>query len=284
MIRTDNLKKSSAVLLVCGIAVAGLLLHRLAGFLIRKLPIETYWYQRLLIQTVSALLSCGWLFLFRKQFVLREKGRTFRTYCIPVILAFLYCGVVICRQTFGYGGTLRPVPELIAFALTMLLVGVSEELLHRGVILNILTAAFGTDTFPGAVLCCFIGGTLFGLIHLFNLFSGIAPSAVIVQTIGAAGAGWLFCALYLRSRNIYWVIVLHALNDFGSMSRQGLFTGNGTVENAIENELLTPGASLLTIVISAWSTVILFGALTLLLLRKEKMQYPDAETERRMAE
>lgn len=277
MIRTTDLKKSSAVLLACGIALAGILLHRLAGSLLRKLPIETYWYQRLLIQTVSALLSCGWLFLFRRQFVLREKGRPFRTYCIPVILAILYCGLVLCRQTVGYGGTLRPAPELTAFALTMLLVGVSEELLHRGVILNVLTAAFGTDTFPGAVLSCFIGGTLFGLIHLFNLFSGIAPAAVIVQTIGACGAGWLFCALYLRSRNIYWLILLHALNDFGSMSRQGLFTGNGTVENAIENELLTPGASFLTIVISVLSTVVFFGALTLLLLRKDKMQYPQQD-------
>ncbi len=275
MTNTNKTSKTKAVLLACGIALAGILLHRLGGFLIRKLPIENYWYQRLLIQTVSALLSVGWLFLFRKQFVLREKGKPFRSYWIPVLCVLLYCVTVTLRQFFSQKGVLRPVPEIIAFCLTILLVGVSEELLHRGVILNILTAAFGTKTFAGAVISCFICGTLFGLIHFFNVFSGIALNAVIVQVIGATGAGWLLSAVYLRSRNIRLMILLHAFVDFGSMFVQGFFAGNGTVESAIGATAQIPGMNVLVIAFSAIIQLTFFGAVSLLLLRKSAMGYPE---------
>ena len=264
-----------AVLLAVAIAIAGILLHRLAGYLLKKLPVETYWYQRMLIQTVSALLSVGWLFLFRKQFVLREKGRPFRTCWMPFLVILLYCATVALRQASGQTAPVRPIPEIIAFCLTMLLVGVSEELLHRGVILNILTAAIGTKTYSGAVVSCFIGGTLFGLIHLFNMLSGISPAAVIIQTAGAIGAGWLLSALYLRSRNIYLLIAAHALNDGAAMTAQGIFSGQGTVENAIA--AVTDASDLFFFVKVAvvLFELIVFGAFTMLLLRKNKMQYPE---------
>lgn len=274
MTNTNKTSKTKAVLLACGIALAGILLHRLGGFLIRKLPIETYWYQRLLIQTVSALLSVGWLFLFRKQFVLREKGKPFRSYWIPVLCVLLYCTVVTLRQFFSQKGVLRPVPEIIAFCLTILLVGVSEELLHRGVILNILTAAFGTKTFSGAVISCFICGTLFGLIHFFNVFSGIALNAVIVQVIGATGAGWLLSAVYLRSRNIWLMILLHAFVDFGSMCAQGFFAGDGTVESAIGSNA-SPEITGIVLIFSAIIQLTFFGGISVLLLRKSAMGYPE---------
>lgn len=274
MTNTNTPNKVRAVLLACGTALAGILLHRLSGSLIRKLPIETYWYQRLLIQTVSALLSCGWLFLFRKQFVLREKSRPFRTYLIPVLGILLYCVLVSLRQFFSQKGALRPVPELIAFCLTMLLVGVSEELLHRGVILNILTAAFGTKTFSGALISCFVCGTLFGLIHFFNIFSGIALSAVTVQVIGAIGAGWLLSAVYLRSRNIRLLILLHAFVDFGGMLAQGFFAGNGTVESAIGSNA-SPEITGIVLIFSAIIQLTFFGGISLLLLRKSVMAYPE---------
>jgi hypothetical protein len=82
-------KKLKTILFAAAIALTNILLHRLNGMLLRKLPIENYWYQRLLIQTGSALIACGYLFAFRKQFVLREKGSNVRTYWVPLLILLL---------------------------------------------------------------------------------------------------------------------------------------------------------------------------------------------------
>ena len=268
-------KKWFAVLLAVIIAVAGILLHRVSGTLLRKLPVETYWYQRAVTQLGSALLSLGFLFGFRKQFVLREKGAPLRTYLLPLTLVLLYAAFRLAAGVLSASAPLRPLPEILAFCLTMLLVGVSEELLHRGVILNILCAAFGTKTFSGALTASLIGGTLFGMIHLFNMLSGIPAFPVIMQAINAAGMGWVFCALYLRCRNIRVLILMHALFDFGGLIPNGVFTVDSTIEDTIAAASVLEELPLIFTVILVVVMLAAYACVTCVLLRKNKMHYGE---------
>ena len=139
--------------------------------------------------------------------------------------------------------------------------------------MNQLAAAFGTKSFGGALTSCLIGGTFFGLIHLFNLFSDIDPLAVLLQTVTAIGMGWVLCALYLRCRNIYVLILVHALVDFSGMFAAGMFAGKGTAESSISELSAVADQPAAVLVCSVAITLLIFAGITLLLLRNGKMHY-----------
>ena len=54
----------------------------------------------------------------------------------------------------------------------------------------------------------------FGLIHLVNLFSTVGPT--LIQVGYATGLGIFFGAVYLRTRNLWGPVVVHALIDISA--------------------------------------------------------------------
>ena len=84
-----------------------------------------------------------------------------------------------------------------------------------------------------------------------------------MQVIEATAVGLCFGAVYLRCRNIWVVVILHALTD---LSRAIGTNAQSTVD--VQNANVNAAASILSILPSL---VILLG-LTLFLLRKSKME------------
>ena len=80
---------------------------------------------------------------------------------------------------------------------------------------------------------------IFGLIHGANLLSGANPVATLFQVLYAAGTGFLFAAIYLRTGNMWITIVLHSLADInyyiGAQAQlgTGALTGSVNTFNAI---------------------------------------------------
>ena len=98
--------------------------------------------------------------------------------------------------------------------LYFILVGLTEELVFRGITADLLLQAF-FKTNPGrkpVIPAVIISGVIFSLAHATNLKSADA-SGVIVQMAGAFVLGMFLTAVYFRSGNIYTVIFLHILND-----------------------------------------------------------------------
>ncbi|MBP0971211.1 MAG: CPBP family intramembrane metalloprotease [Oscillospiraceae bacterium] len=267
-------KKRFALLFAPAAALTDVLLRKLAVIPIRSLPIDSYWYRRLAIQITCVVIACVLMLAAKKTFILREKGRPFLTWWIPVTVIMLYSALRAAGGFLLTKAPLRPLPEILACCVTVLLVGVSEEIVHRGVILNQLTAAFGNDTMKGRLISVFTGGTIFGLIHLFNILSGVEPLSAIVQALGAAGMGWLLGALYLRCRNIRVMALIHGLFDLCGLVKSGFFDAGETVESTISSASDVLHADLLTALISEAVLLVLLAAASAVLLRNSAMQIP----------
>lgn len=106
------------------------------------------------------------------------------------------------------------VQKIIFFTLIMLLVGIFEEFLYRGIILNSMINRFGYNK-TSIVKSIILSSLIFGLGHLANLT--MFPTLVIAtisQIIYASLNGILFASIYLRCKNIWAVIILHAVYDW----------------------------------------------------------------------
>lgn len=267
-------KKLFALLFAPAAALTDVLLRKLAAVPIRSLPIDTYWYRRLVIQISCVVIACILMLAAKKTFILREKGRPFLTYWIPVLVIMLYSAIRAAGGFLLTKAPLRPLPEILACCVTVLLVGVSEEIIHRGVILNQLTAAFGNDTMKGRLISVFTGGTLFGMIHLFNILAGVDPLSAVIQTLGAAGMGWVLGALYLRCRNIKVMALLHGLFDLCGLVKSGFFDSGETVESTISSSSDILRTELPTVIGAEVFMLVMFATAAVFILRNSAMQQP----------
>jgi len=110
--------------------------------------------------------------------------------------------------------SLPSIQRIIFFTLVMVLIGIFEEVLCRGVILNNMLSKWGY-TKTGIIKAVILSSLIFGVGHLVNLF--IYPTLIIrtlVQIIRASLHGFLFASIYLRCKNIWSVVILHGLYDW----------------------------------------------------------------------
>ncbi|MGN0815026.1 MAG: CPBP family intramembrane glutamic endopeptidase [Candidatus Coproplasma sp.] len=133
-------------------------------------------------------------------------------WCVPCVLVVL--------ANFPYtaliGGGARIVrPELIAlFALDCLFVGLSEELLFRG-LLQYAVARLPSKKAPSALFTVAVTSAAFAVAHLFNLFFGAGAAATLMQVGYCFLLGGMLSAVMIKTNNIWLCAALHAVFDFG---------------------------------------------------------------------
>lgn len=179
--------------------------------------------QMLLIYAVPMLLAAGLIWLLRKGDILRwpAASGTHVWAGWPILLSamiFFIAGWLILPADFaatpGVAGRLGWM--IAAVAATALF----EELIYRGIILDELTRALPVQR---AVL---ISSAIFALSHAANLIA--VPSFILgtlVQVVYTFFMALVLSAVYLRSRNIWLVVLLHAafnlLASFTSVLQTG---------------------------------------------------------------
>jgi len=140
---------------------------------------------------------------------------------------------VILSGILNPPASLLPLSSIIIFLLFVILVGIAEEFVFRGSIVNILAEKYA-KTEKGVYFTVFASGILFGAIHLVNIFSGIDILGAVIQAICVIPIGCLYTAIYLRTKSIWLLVFTHALNDFGGLVSAGLY-GVETIESAISS-------------------------------------------------
>lgn len=121
---------------------------------------------------------------------------------------------------FDFGGyALQPIGHILAFLLTMAMVGMAEEYLFRGVIAERLIRRFGA-TRKGVVFSAFLSGAMFGVLHLINA-RGTSLLSASIQALVATCIGTAFGVIYYSSRSIWALVLIHALNDFAVLAVAG---------------------------------------------------------------
>ena len=121
---------------------------------------------------------------------------------------------------------LAPAGEIVIFILAMFGIGFTEELVFRGIVTNILKEKFSVRTDRGIFLVIVVQGVLVGGCHMTNMLSGIGLESALVQSVMASFLGMLLGAIYLRTGSLWFVMLLHAWNDFGALLASGFFKMN----------------------------------------------------------
>ena len=125
---------------------------------------------------------------------------------------FILIGILVFIAGFDFskaGSIERSSWLLLLFvAAVTFLTGVSEEFLCRGFLYNFIFSKF-----KNVKKAVFISSFIFGIAHLLNLFYAPVIS-VLVQVVYAFAFGVLFAALYVRSGNIWAIVLLHGFVNF----------------------------------------------------------------------
>ena len=172
---------------------------------------------------------------------------------------FLFLGVysaIVYLAVYTGERILRPWYLIAVFVIYMVLVGITEELLCRGVLAELLLRHYGA-TKEGVWKAVVVSGVLFGLAHLTNLL-GADPVGVLVQCVIASMMGMTFAAIYFRVGYIWVPVALHAFVDVCALITGGLYSG-------------TPGETISGYQPTQLIGVVPYVIVLCVLLRKKKM-------------
>lgn len=187
-------------------------------------------YPQFISELILATLAVVIAIIYKKIDALKFTFKGFGTglLCSLFLLitpAFILLSIAI-KTPEKYAATIS-IFEIIASLLTALLIGIAEELLYRGTLLNYFFDFFGRDSKKNVLKAIFCSSFLFGISHITNILKGAAISGTIVQIINAVCVGVLFSAIYFRSnKNLWPAIIAHAFFDFASLISTGILTGN----------------------------------------------------------
>jgi len=98
---------------------------------------------------------------------------------------------------------------LLPLAVHTLFIGVSEEFLCRGIFYNVIF-----NKYKNYHVAVFVSSAIFGVGHFTNLIGGASLDETLSQVLYAFAFGVLICAIYVRCKNIWVVVLLHAFFDF----------------------------------------------------------------------
>jgi CAAX protease family protein len=96
---------------------------------------------------------------------------------------------------------------LVFIVLNTLLVGISEEVMFRGVLFRALLTRYQVWT---AII---VSSILFGAVHILNVINTGDLGGALMQSIPAGMSGILFVAIVIRTGSIWPAIIYHALWD-----------------------------------------------------------------------
>ena len=128
------------------------------------------------------------------------------------LLIPLYIYWVILFGAFGYFEKSNPFGTIgISSLLTAIMAGTAEEVAFREVGISYLARQWKDEN--KIILMAIIPAVAFGLIHVTNSVTSMGFSAALTQALMALFIGVFFSAVYLRTGNIWPIILCHSLHD-----------------------------------------------------------------------
>lgn len=120
-------------------------------------------------------------------------------YYIPLII------IASCNLWFGVTVNLNPLATVF-YIFSMLLVGFLEEVIFRGFLFN----AMAENNLKSAII---VSSVTFGIGHFVNLINGSGAELIpnICQVISAIAIGFLFVALFYKTKSLWSCIIAHGV-------------------------------------------------------------------------
>jgi membrane protease YdiL (CAAX protease family) len=151
---------------------------------------------------VGIVMILGWADIAGFQGPL-DKGGLPSTYWVsayPMIGALGFGFAVLTSDTVS-----GPVMMITVVLTLNLLVGLSEEVLFRGIVFGALRQRHSL------MISIIVSSVAFGMLHLVNLGIGQAISLTAFQVVNATALGALFCAIRLQTNSLWPPVLLHMM-------------------------------------------------------------------------
>lgn len=155
---------------------------------------------------------------------LKSFGASIWSGMVFLVLAITGC-ILFVGEGSKMGAVYKSPLEIIAFIVFVIVVGLAEEFVYRGIIADSIFERFGNSK-VGIVLSVLLSGCIFGAMHILNVFYGQSLEESVIQMIATCMLGILLSAIYIRHKNIYGVAFLHATLNFMTMFMEGFWDGN----------------------------------------------------------
>lgn len=199
------------------IAVFFFLLLNGAPLVFNLLPNSLFWgyVQELFIM----LCSVGLVILLGFKSAFKPKGFFKALLSSTIVIAAMAFSLVsFFEKSISNPATVWASTGMIIFGLVQAVgIGIREECFFRGAIQSIV-AKKHANSVKGVWFAALIASALFGILHLFNIFTGFDPFVVFMQAISATSTGLFLAAIYLRSRSLWVPILVHALIDTAALA------------------------------------------------------------------
>lgn len=236
--RINFLKEQHTVILSLLIATVFLVVIRNSGLAAVSLIKSKGYIVQLVAECAGIIFSLGIIYLMEINYIFKERSKgilkgLFTGGFLVVLSLFVILGGLINVLNTKKVLQLLPLTQIIIFIITMIAVGIAEEFVFRGIILNLFIDKFDKSK-KGIYISIALSSIIFGAVHVTNVFSGISIKSALIQAAIVSMLGALFAAIYLRSRNIWVVVIIHAFNDFSVLIGSGLF-GIGSIVSVVNS-------------------------------------------------
>lgn len=220
-----------------------------------------------LFSAITKLINIAWpimlAVLLGYGFACKSRGfiRTFKVGWIYLALFSVALLLAIFTKAVATGAQWESWDKILVGLLSVIGIGIREEVLYRGVLVNALGLKYAKDA-KGLWLTTWLAAILFGGTHITNLFFDVPLVNVLIQSLGAMGIGIGFVAIYLRGGNIWFLAIVHTVIDLSSLFESTFLVNNLSDQTAISDLGLT----------GQIAQVVIGIAVALILLRKSKQQ------------
>lgn len=207
------------------------------------------------MELISALLALVLIFAYRKQKALRFSLNGMKEGMISG-MAWIVLPIMAVLSVWFDVKNVQDLQwiqgwEMAFLFLQCVLIGLFEEIIFRGIVLELSFEIFGADTNKSAKRAIAFSAVTFGAIHLVNaIHPEITFMAALMQAISVAGVGLVFGAFYYRSERTLWpCVIFHAIQDASAFVVSGALYGV-TQKDAVGSTGM--GQALYSILFVAW--------------------------------
>ena len=198
---------------------------RLLSLLPDTLPMEY------LKEVVLILIPAAFPFIFGFSRVFKTKNFFRGLLCILpfFVLQFFWLAIFFVNNVGNPEVNWQPWYMIVYGVVCVVGIGIREECFYRATVQNIIAKKYANSV-KGIWITVIFGAIIFGLCHVSNLFFGMDPLSVFTQVVYAILIGILFGAVYLRSGNIWVLILVHALTDLAGLAESTFLQSISDVE------------------------------------------------------
>ncbi|MBR6160033.1 MAG: CPBP family intramembrane metalloprotease [Lachnospiraceae bacterium] len=170
---------------------------------------------------LGAIVAVGLFRLwFRPYFKGCFNGSGLKSGLMSMLPVLIISFIGSCISIFQFGSSSIPLSFFHSLA-----PGFGEEVAFRGI--GIANYMRRVRSEKQLYMIFWLSSIVFGLVHLGNIVAGADMFSTLVQSVFAIGIGMLFCAVYLRTGNLWPTVIAHTAIDFVELCRGDLGNSSG---------------------------------------------------------